>query len=246
MKRSTGNYKGVPYIKYEPTTLTPIGVILFLHGKDERGNDIKDGVPSIIERNEIPKQAAQADFEQPYIIIAPQLPSSMGGWWPNITGPIIEYVGLLGLDVHLSGLSLGSMVGPTLVKDNPGFFKTLVTSCGKVDFIDQPSLNALYAELAKVPSIHYYDPSDTTIADGFGSITRLYTALKGKVDITLKLVTGVGSPHAVWPVAYATQNYWAWLASKQAQPAPQPGSPTIWVNGTDTKIPGPITDIQVK
>lgn len=251
MKRSTGNYKGVPYIKYEPTTLKPIGTILFLSGLGERGNDIKDGVPSIIERNDIPKQAASDGFEQPYIIIAPQLPLSMGGWWENITNPIMEFVSLLGLDVHLTGLSLGSMVGPTLVKNNPGFFKTLASVCGKVDFTDTIELQRLYTELAKVPSIFYYDPADKTIPDGFDSVARLYTALKGKADITLKLLTGptingIIQHHNIWGQAYAPDNYWAWLGSKIQVVTPPTGSPTIWVNGTDTKIPGPITNIEVK
>src|SRR4051812_7824317 len=73
MKREVLNYNGIQYLKYTPTTMAVKGAILYLHGIGERGSDI-----TLVERNEIPKQL-KAGMEVPYIVVAPQLPSSLGG-----------------------------------------------------------------------------------------------------------------------------------------------------------------------
>ena len=218
MKRSTDKYDGVPYLRYDPIG-PPKGAILYLHGIGEKGNDISDTTHSVIENNELPKMCITPGFECPYIVIAPQLASNQGGWYQNTTTPMIQFVQGLSLDIHLTGLSLGAVPLLTIVKDNPSVFKTVGVICGKVDFTDQTSLNALYAELAKVPCVCYYDPTDKTIYDGYDSIVRLYKTLNGKTDISLVTLKGVGSPHAIWSVAYP--QYLTWLAAKIAsQPVP--------------------------
>lgn len=205
MKREVLTYNGIQYLKYTPTTMAVKGAILYLHGIGERGTD-----PTLIERNEIPKQL-KAGMEVPYIVVAPQLPSSLGGWYGNITYPIIDLMKTYGLDLHLTGISLGGMTVPSLVSEKPGVFKTASTVSGMVDGTVK---TAIFAEFMKIPSVHYYDPTDNTIAYGYASVKDMCDQLKAKnADITLVLLTG---GHAIWPQAYLSTQYWAWLATKTA------------------------------
>lgn len=209
MKREELSYNGIKYLKYTPTTMPIKGAVLFLHGMGERGSNLL-----LLENTEIPKQLKNG-LEVPYIVVAPQLPASYGGWYGNITHPIIEMMKTYGLDLHLTGLSLGAMTVPTLVYEKTGVFKTASTICGKVE----GSLRTgIFAEMGKIPSIHYYDPNDKTISYGYLSIKEMVDVLKpqGK-DIELITLTG---GHAVWGQAYATTQYWKWLDSKVTIPAP--------------------------
>src|SRR6188768_2103623 len=70
MKREVLTYNGTQYLKYTPTTMSVKGAILFLHGLGERGTNI-----ALLENLEIPKQLKNG-LEVPYIVVAPQLPSS--------------------------------------------------------------------------------------------------------------------------------------------------------------------------
>jgi predicted peptidase len=215
MKREVLQYNGIQYLKYTPTTMPVKGAILFLHGMGERGTNI-----SLLENLEIPKQLKNG-LEVPYIVVAPQLPSSMGGWWSNITYPIIEMMKTYNLDLHLTGLSLGAMSVPALISEKPGVFKTASTVCGKVEGSIRASI---LLEMGKIPSIHYYDPADGTISYGYSSVKSMVDELKllGK-DINLVVLTGSPNAHTIWPQAYATTKYWQWLASKtSATPTPPP------------------------
>jgi predicted peptidase len=206
MKREVLQYNGIQYLKYTPTTMSVRGAILFLHGLGERGTNI-----TLLENLEIPKQLKNG-LEVPYIVVAPQLPSSMGGWYSNITYPIIEMMKTYNLDLHVTGLSLGAMTVPTLVSEKPGVFKTASTVCGKVEGSIKA---AILLEMGKIPSIHYYDPADVTISYGYSSVKNMVDELKllGK-DINLVLFKGSPNAHTIWPQAYATTQYWQWLASK--------------------------------
>lgn len=224
MKREVLTYNGIQYLKYTPTTMAVKGAILYLHGISERGTD-----PTLIENNEIPKQL-KAGLEVPYIVVAPQLPSSQGGWWANTTDPIIELMKTYKLDLHITGISLGGMAVATLVYSKPGLFKTAASVCGKLDAPDNPTAALMTTAMGLIPTIHYYDPTDVTISYGYGSIKAMCDQLKAQgKDVTLVLLTGSPSAHVIWPQAYATTQYWQWLASKVAPVTPPP-TPTVSID----------------
>ncbi len=214
MKREVLQYNNIQYLKYTPTTMAVKGAILFLHGLGERGTNI-----SLIENLEIPKQLKNG-LEVPYIVVAPQLPSSFGGWYGNITYPMISMMQTYGLDIHLTGLSLGGMAVPTLVSEKPGVFKTAATVCG---FVDGSVKTKIFQEMKKLPTIHYYDANDKTISYGYLSIKDMVDVLKPQgADINLVLLTGSPNAHSIWGQAYATNQYWQWLASKTGGAATPP------------------------
>lgn len=206
MKREELSYSGVKYLKYTPTTMPIKGAILHLSGMGERGSNL-----ALLENTEIPKQLKNG-LEVPYIVVCPQLPSSYNGWWSGITYPIIEMMKGYNLDLHIAGLSLGGMIIPTLVSEKPGTFKTAATVCGQVDGSKR---TAIFAEMGKIASIHYYDPADYTIPYGYLSVKDMVDqlALQGK-DIKMVTLTGSPGPHNIWYQAYQPNQYWAWLESK--------------------------------
>jgi len=206
MKREELSYNGIKYLKYTPTTMPIRGAVLFLHGLGERGTNL-----SLLENTEIPKQLKNG-LEVPYIVVCPQLPSSYAGWYGNITYPIIDLMKTYNLDLHITGLSAGGMIIPTLVYEKMGTFKTAATICGQVDGTIR---NKILPEMGKIPSIHYYDPNDYTISYGYLSVKDMVETLKlqGK-DIDLIKLTGSPNAHSIWPQAYQTTQYWKWLDSK--------------------------------
>lgn len=217
MIRQTLTYKGVNYLRYDPPKSTVVqGAILYLHGIGERGNTIAD--LSLIERNEIPKQ--MASITVPYIVIAPQLPTALGGWYENVTNPMAELVGTLPGHHHITALSLGAMRVTIVVMENPGVFQSASTVCGKNDVSDAASITKVITEFDKMPSIHYYDPLDQTITNGYTSIKTLTDQLiQSKADCTLQLINMSGSDHhSIWSTAYQTQNFWMWLSTKVSPP----------------------------
>lgn len=212
MRREVLSYNNIQYLKYTPMTMPVRGAILFLHGMGERGSNI-----TMLENLEIPKQLKNG-LEVPYIVVAPQLPSSFGGWYSTITYPMVELMRTYGLDLHLTGLSLGAMTVPTLIYEKTGVFKTAATVCG---FVDGTMKTRIFAEMAKIPSIHYYDRNDQTIAYGYLSIKEMVDQLKPQGrDINLVLLTGSSGAHAIWGQAYATNQYWQWLDSKTGTASP--------------------------
>lgn len=219
MTRTTPQpYNGINYIRYDPPKGVVVqGAILYLHGIGERGNTTAD--LSLIERNEIPKQ--MASIVVPYIVIAPQLPTALGGWYENITNPMVQLITTLPGHKHITGLSLGAMRVTIVVMENPGVFQSASTICGKNDVSDASSITKVITEFDKIPSIHYYDPLDQTISNGYGSIKTLTDQLTQlNADCTLQLINMTGTDHhSIWPIAYQPQNFWMWLNSK-VSPAP--------------------------
>lgn len=228
--------QGIQYLRYDPVSTSPIGVVLWLGGDGQKGSDI-----NILDQIEIPKML-DAGLEVPYVVICGLLPANQGGWYENDVNPLIQVC--IGLNLgkpHLTGLSLGGMRLFTMLIENPGVFGSVAPVCGKVDFTDSVSLNKLYTELNNIPCICWYDPNDSTIYDGYSSIKRLYDQLNGKTDIQLVLLKGSPTAHVIWPQAYV--QYWTWLASKVSPPV---RTPTIWINGIDTGIQPPQTSMEIK
>src|SRR6185312_15520966 len=133
--------------------------------------------------------------------------------------PIIDLMKTYNMPLHITGISLGAMVVPTLVNEKPGVFTTAASVCGQVDGTEKTQI---FAAISKIPSIHYYDPADVTIAYGYQSIKEMCDQLKASgSDITLVTLKGSPSAHIIWPQAYATTQYWQWLSLKTTTTTPE-------------------------
>jgi len=209
-------------IQYAPKSGAK-SVVIILPGKGELGSD-----PTIIESHIKVAAALKAGtFSVNRVILFQQLASSQGGFYGNTIGPLIAYAKTLGLPIDFSGLSLGGMGVGANLPYYPGVIRSAMTCPGKVEqnvaagpmtsagVPQWPAVDYVDA-YRKVPSIHYYDPADLTIQDGYSSTKNLVTKLQteGKKDISLIELPGYG--HDVWDYAYSQANYWAWLDALDA------------------------------
>lgn len=204
---------GTQYYKYVPKNFTPRGVVLFMHGIGERGTDI-----SFVERNPLPLylgvDGVRAGVEIPFIVIAPQ--ETLNDEWNGRALEVVKIAQSFGLPIHQCGLSLGSMKVPEVINAlgyNP--FTTVATVCGKLN-----EFTNTFAELKKIPTLHYYGTADNTIANGYLSVKLLAGKLKAAgADCTY--VEYVGDGHSIWNKAYdpkASNGYINWLLSKTGLP----------------------------
>ncbi len=226
-------------LQYAPANVaTAKSVVIILPGIGEKGSDL-----TIIESHIAVAAALKAGtFAPNRIVLFAQLPTSQGGYYANTVGPVVTYAKQFNLPIDFSGLSLGGMGVGLNLPVYPGVFRSAMTCPGKVEanVTAGPTWPAIYYDSAykKLPSIHYYDPADNTIANGYTSTKALVTKLQaaGKKDITLIELPGKG--HNVWDYAYSAANYWAWLDALDTPVAP-PTVKHLWLN--DTVDMGPCT-----
>jgi predicted peptidase len=207
------------YIEYTPTTMSPRGVILYLHGLGERGTDI-----TLVERNEVPK-LFKLGKEVPYIVIAPQLDLLYTQWPKGVIISMLNILDTYDLDKHVTGLSLGGWgtYGAILTAyeyngNKPGYFKTAASVCGKSATTNWDAFKGLYIKI-------YHGTKDGTWS--MGEDKRIADALTAidKRDSTnycsYKWYEGYG--HAIWPMAYdfSVDGYW-WFLDDYYRMQPQP------------------------
>ena len=238
-------------IQYSPASGTGAkSVVIILPGKGERGTD-----PTIIENNiGVAKALKAGTFSVNRIILFQQIPTSQGGFYANTIAPLIAYAKTFGLPIDFSGLSLGGMGVSLNLPLYGSQVRSAMTCPGNVEPnkpLDQygPAVDYI-APYRTIPSIHYYDPADNTITNGYASISSLVTKLQaeGKKDISLILLPGKG--HNVWDYAYGGANYWAWLDALDGivvSPPPAPTQTHLYINAIDKGVwTDPITSVEVR
>lgn len=207
MQRSIKSYGSNNYLEYKPDGPSK-GTILFLHGNGERGSNVVD-----VERNELPKLLLTRDV--PYIVIAPQLPSSQGGWWDNTLKQVITVLKTYPGPYHITGLSLGGIGTFNALRVAPGLFSSAAVVCGKDEA-------GAYTEYSRIPIKCWYGTLDNTIPWGYSNIKDLVQNKLASYDAQLHEYAGTG--HGIWSMAYdfSPNGYWHWLQQKEPNQQPDP------------------------
>lgn len=215
MQRTVKSYGANNYVEYKPTGAVK-GTILFLHGNGERGSNVAD-----VERNELPKLLLTTDV--PYIVIAPQLPASQGGWWQNILAQVVTVLKTYPGPYHITGLSLGGIGTFNALKMAPGLFSTAAIVCGKDDA-------QAYDEYKRIPIKCWYGTKDNVIPWGYSNIKDLVQVKLAGHDAQLHEY--IDAWHDIWKMAYdfSTSGYWQWLAQKEVAQDPDPVTATYVLN----------------
>jgi predicted peptidase len=121
----------------EPARQWPL--VLFLHGRGERGSDLhllrKYGIPKVVEETQ----------NTDYIAISPQCPLAYE--WPDLTATLAHLLDQAttnlpvdGNRVYLTGLSMGARGGWLLAVDHPDRFAAIALICGRIptpDFLSR-------------------------------------------------------------------------------------------------------------
>ncbi len=186
-------------------------LILFLHGADERGDDIEK-----VKVHGPPKVAmTRADF--PFIVVSPQCPS--GETWSNdvLNGLLDHVLDTWAVDkqrVYLTGLSMGGYGSWSLAQESPERFAAVVPICGGGSPIqarlygDSPKGKALRA----LPFWAFHGEADNVVAPS--ESLHMVEALRA-INCEVKYTTYPGVGHDAWVKAYDDDTLYEWLLSHE-------------------------------
>jgi predicted peptidase len=195
----------VPY-DYDPAQTWPL--IVFLHGKGERGDDgLKQTAIGL-------GQAIRLNPERfPCLVVMPQCPDT--GWWDAARDDVLLSVNRTREEytidpdrIYLTGLSMGGYATWIFGAAVPDTFAALMPICGGGQPEDA-------AKLAATPVWAFHGAADETVKPD--ESRRMVEAVKkagGKVQYTE--YKGVG--HNSWDNAYGDPKAIKWLLSQRKNP----------------------------
>lgn len=177
-------------------------LILFLHGRGERGSDLelvkKHGIPKIVEERE--------DF--PFITVSPQCPEA--SYWPvetdNLVALLDEVTANYAVDpkrIYLTGLSMGGYGAWMMAMVYPDRFAALAPICGG-------GVPVMAYRLKDVPVWTFHGAKDETVP--IGESERMVNALRqcgGDVRFTVY----PDADHDSWTETYQNPELYEWFLS---------------------------------
>jgi predicted peptidase len=186
----------------EPARQWPL--VLFLHGRGERGDDINAvrsyGIAKVVD------EKPDTDF----IAISPQCPLAYE--WPDLIATLarlvdqaVMYLPVNPDCVYLTGLSMGARGGWLLAVDNPARFAAIALICGRIptpDFLDRVTI------LKDKPIWIFHGAKDPVVP------------VENSEKIAATLRTAGGNPlltiypeadHDAWTETYNNPEFYRWL-----------------------------------
>ena len=194
MKLNKTTPKACPsVIQYAPDDIAAAkSVLIILTGKGEVGTDLTK--PS---KNLKFVQNLDNAVQGPNRVILIAISADPTGFWNNTMGPILDYAAGFNKKIDLEGLSLGGLSIPPILPSYIDKYniRSVATFSGKAD-----NYPGVYDAFKRIPSRHYYDPTDNTVPYGYAGISSMVSTLKagGKTDISLTILNGFG--HDVWDI----------------------------------------------
>jgi poly(3-hydroxybutyrate) depolymerase len=217
-------YKFQVYVpeRWSPSVRWP--VILFLHGRGERGSDGLDqtqiGLPAAI----------RAHSERwPFVVVMPQVPYNHH-WWtdPDMMAMAMAALAAETREFHgdpqrtyLTGLSMGGYGVWELAKTYPGHFAAIVTMASGVYWSYAPqrwrdsSLPSEYAARVGRTPVWMFHGTDDNVVIPKQSVL-MYDALRA-VGGHVRLWEFVGVKHNAWDKGYAEPELPRWLLAHRLE-----------------------------
>ncbi len=189
-------------------------MILFLHGRGERGNDLE-----MLKKHPLPK-LVQLDSHFPFIVVSPQHPLD-GLWWSDLIDPLMvlldQIEGTYSVDserVYLTGLSMGGFGAWEFASRYPDRFAAVVPIAG--GYVEgSREVPGNICHLRNVPIWAFHGTADTFVAPFQSQV--MVDALRecgGNVRLTLyDRVDHEGS----WTRAYADPELYRWLLAQRGR-----------------------------
>jgi len=190
----------------EPGRRWPL--VLFLHGRGERGTDInlvrKYGIAKLMD------EEPTAD----YIAISPQCPLTHE--WPGLVDTLARLLDQatthLPVDpdrVYLTGLSMGARGGWLLAVTEPERFAALVMICGRIptpDFLER------VGTLKEKPIWVFHGAKDPVVpVENSEQIVATLQAAGGHPRLTIY----PEADHDAWTATYANHELYSWLFAQR-------------------------------
>jgi len=192
------------YLLYVPKKTSPNGLfplILFLHGSDERGNDLgilkRKGLPSFLDdRNNFP-----------FVVVSPQCPENKNWDTQNLL-TLLDYVETtLPIDknrVYVTGLSMGGFATWNLAQAAPERFAAIAPVCGGGN-LDRVCI------MRNIPVWAFHGLKDTAVP--YTESERLVEKLR-EFESDVKFTLYPNAEHDAWTETYQNPALYDWFLSK--------------------------------
>jgi len=184
-------------------------LILFLHGKGERGDDLE-----LLKRHGLPRVLEQRP-DLPCIVASPQCPANSD--WSELMDGLCrlldELTARYAVDpdrCYLTGLSMGGRAAWQLAATCPQRFAAVVPICGNVSRV--PGLLERLCALRDTPVWVFHGARDPIVplAESEQAV-RALRACGGNVRLTVY----PEGEHDAWTEAYASPDLYAWLLAQR-------------------------------
>ncbi|MEZ5413150.1 MAG: prolyl oligopeptidase family serine peptidase [Opitutaceae bacterium] len=183
---------------FEPDSPLRWPLLVFLHGKGERGEDL-----SLVRKHGVPREIDHGR-QLPFVVLAPQCPDDE--WWnlPAIEALITDVVRRYQIDpdrIYLTGLSMGGFGTWALAARHPERYAAIIPICGGGETKWAPKLRDL-------PVWAFHGALDQVVP------------LKRSQDMIDAITAAGGSPkltvypnaaHDSWTETYANDEIYTWL-----------------------------------
>ena len=185
-------------------------LVLFLHGRGERGDDL-----SLVAREGLARRLAEG-FDLPVIVAAPQCPS--GSDWTLHDDALLalldDLVSRLAVDrrrVYLTGLSMGGRGAWRLAATHPERFAALVPICARRPDGVRDREDA--RPLVGLPTWVFHGARDRVVP--IEESDAMVDALRGHgADVRYTVYPDAG--HDSWTQAYAEDELYSWMFARRS------------------------------
>ncbi|MGN6435211.1 MAG: PKD domain-containing protein [Agriterribacter sp.] len=247
-----GYYESLP-VDYSKNTTKKYPLLIFLHGRDERGNGttqlprvLKNGIPKLLSKGQFPSSFRVGGKDFSFIVISPQYASSSD--YVTSMWKLIEYCKkkyrVDASRIYITGLSMGGLLAWNFAgasKDNADAFAAMVTVTGGGVPTAGRIANIASAKLPVWATNNSGDPyNPASRARETVNALNAYRPAPPKALLTIFQKAG----HDAWTQSYDPNfrqgglNVYEWMLSYTnngtSQPAPEPAPPVAKAGANQT------------
>lgn len=205
--------KGTGFLQYLPdgygSSTAKYPVVISLHGIKEKGNTLAD-VPKVANVG-LPKHVKYGT-KYPFILISPQLKTTMGRWSGDYIMEVLNYVKTyLRVDpnrIYLTGLSLGGGGVWSVATAYPTVWAAILPICSGYN------LTSLAYKLGNedVPTWGFHGDADGIVSE-YVTINMVNSINGYKPNPFAKVTIFPGLGHVIWDKVYKETNALNWMLS---------------------------------
>jgi hypothetical protein len=201
----------IGYLEYLPqdykSNTNKYPLVISLHGIKEKGNTLSS--LSLVDNVGLPRYVSYGQ-QYPFILISPQLKTSMGKWTGDYVMAVINHVKTyLRVDpsrIYLTGLSLGGGGVWSVVSAYPNVFAAIVPVCSGYNV----KSGAPYIAGSDVPVWGFHGDADAIVSETV-TISMISEVNKYKPSPTSKVTIFPKMGHNIWDKVYKETSALSWM-----------------------------------
>jgi hypothetical protein len=232
---------GIGFLEYLPqdykSNSNSYPIVISLHGIKEKGNTLSE--VSKVANVGLPKYVKYGQ-QYPFILISPQLKTTMGRWTGDYIMQVLNYVKtylrINNARVYLTGLSLGGGGVWSVATAYPHVWAAIVPICSGYN------LTGLACNIAgsNIPTWGFHGDSDTVVGEGVTiNMINAINNCSPKPSPLAKYTIFAGLNHVIWDKVYKETTALNWMLSFQngsSTPTSPTNNPPLANAGSDKSL----------